>query len=200
MPKEKNSASDVGKNSSQARYGNKNAVGHGAPIGNQNAVGNKGGGQPMNKNAVKHGFFIKWLPEDTKELFNDICLVDPIDILWQNICIQYAAIIRAQKISYVKDQDDKTKELISDGVTMSWDVQQGWEKQSAFLNAQSRAMEALSRMLRQYDEMLHERWEDVSDEQKARIAVLKARAEALQRGTIDDDTDDGVVIIDDTRD
>ncbi len=43
-----------------APIGNKNAVGNkgGAPIGNRNAIGNKGGGAPYgNKNAEKHGLY-----------------------------------------------------------------------------------------------------------------------------------------------
>lgn len=48
----------------------------GAPKGNKNAVGNKGGAAPKgNKNNYKHGLFekivVEFLPEDEKELFFD---------------------------------------------------------------------------------------------------------------------------------
>src|SRR5690554_4493567 len=57
-----------------------------------------------NKNAEKHGFFSKYLPEETMDIIQEIKEKDPLDILWENIQIQYAAIIRSQKIMYVKDK------------------------------------------------------------------------------------------------
>lgn len=39
---------------------------------------------------------------------------DPIDVLWDQIQIAYAAIIRAQKIMYVRDQEDVTTTKIAD--------------------------------------------------------------------------------------
>src|SRR5690554_6144621 len=55
-----------------------------------------------NKNAEKHGFFSKYLPEETLNIIQEIKDKDPIDILWDNIQIQYAAIIRSQMIMHVK--------------------------------------------------------------------------------------------------
>ena len=39
-----------------------------------------------------------------------------MDLLWHQIQIAYAAIVRAQRIAYVKDQDDKTIEKIEEKV------------------------------------------------------------------------------------
>jgi len=44
---------------------------------------------------------------------------NPIDILWENITIQYTAIIRAQQLMFVKYQEDTTKELRKNKVTES---------------------------------------------------------------------------------
>ena len=59
----------------------------GAPKGNKNAVGNKGGvGGPLrNKKAEKHGFFSKYLPEETLEIVNEIKEMNYLDMLWDNI-------------------------------------------------------------------------------------------------------------------
>ncbi|HBE9812384.1 TPA: hypothetical protein KNI83_004153, partial [Clostridioides difficile] len=62
-------------------------------------------------NAEKFGFFSKYLPEETRELIQEISIKDKFDILWEQITIQYAAIIRAQKIMYVKDKEEMIKEL-----------------------------------------------------------------------------------------
>ncbi|WP_343779833.1 phage terminase small subunit [Virgibacillus salarius] len=84
----------------------------GAPKGSKNALGNKGGAAPKgNSNAVTHGLFAKYLPEETLDIVNDIDSISLLDILWMNIKMQFAQIMRAQQIMFVKDQDDLTKEL-----------------------------------------------------------------------------------------
>ncbi|WP_435530067.1 phage terminase small subunit-related protein [Paenibacillus vini] len=98
-----------------APKGNKNAVGNrgGAPSGNQNAKGNRGGpGGPFkNDHAVTHGFFRKYLPERTLEIMEQIADRSLIDMLWDQIMIQYTAIISAQKIMFVQNKDEMIKEL-----------------------------------------------------------------------------------------
>ena len=130
----------------------------GGQPGNKNAEGHGGTGPPENKNAEKYGFFSKYLPDETREIFSAIEQADPLDLLWHQIQIAYAAIVRAQKIAYVKDQDDKTIEKIEekDGnvIGQKWEVQQAWDKQENFLKAQARAQGELRAMIKQYDEML----------------------------------------------
>lgn len=55
----------------KSRLGNQNAAGHGAPEGN--------------KNAEKYGFFSKFLPDETREIFSAIEEADPLDLLWHQI-------------------------------------------------------------------------------------------------------------------
>jgi uncharacterized protein YjcR len=157
----------------------------GGQPGNKNAVGNKGGAAPEgNKNAEKHGFFAKWLPEETREIMGAIQSADPLDLLWDNIQLQYTAIIRAQKLMYVKDQKDKTIEKIEHGYGETseknkWEVQQAWDKHATFLQAQSRAMKTLESMIRQYDELLNNNRDMVTEEQRQRISLLKAQTDKL---------------------
>lgn len=144
--------------------GNKNAVGHGAPL--------------RNKNAEKHGFYSKWLPEETLEIFEAIDDMNPIDIQWAGIKAQWTGIIRAQHIMYVRDQDDLSKEMSMTGDSVTaWDVQQAWDKQAKFLQAQSKAMSELRSMIKQYEEML--RSDLTTEEQRMRIAKLKAETGRL---------------------
>lgn len=152
----------------------------GGQLKNKNAVGNDGGAPEQNKNAEKYGFFSKYLPEETREIFSAIDHADPLDLLWHQIQIAYAAIIRAQRIAYVKDQRDKTKAKIGsfdNGDTYM--IQQAWDKQNEFLKAQARAQGELRALIKQYDEMLHKDWEAASDEQRARIAQIKAQTDKL---------------------
>ncbi|WP_131086699.1 phage terminase small subunit, partial [Clostridioides difficile] len=145
----------------------------GAPIGNTNATG-----PPGNKNAEKFGFFSKYLPEETQDLINEIKNKDKFDILWEQITIQYAAIIRAQKIMYVKDKEEMIKELkkhesTENGEKIEYEFQFAWDRQASFLNAQSRAMSELRSLIKQYDEMIHKDWNLATEEQKTRVEKLK---------------------------
>ena len=114
-----------------------------------------GGGAPRkNKNAEKHGLFSKYLPQETMNLVNNIESLNTIDILWDNIKIQYAAIIRAQKIMYVKDnKDDDIHRIQSGEIGEKFQVITSNEKQSNFLQSQSRAMTTLSKMIRDYEDL-----------------------------------------------
>lgn len=171
----------------------------GGQPGNKNAVENDGGAPEQNKNAEKYGFFSKYLPEETREIFSAIEQADPLDLLWHQIQIAYAAIVRAQRIAYVKDRDDKTVEKIEekDGnvIGEKWEVQQAWDKQENFLKAQARAQGELRAMIKQYDEMLHKDWEAASEEQKARIEQIRINTARMSGEK--DDTDEGVEIIND---
>lgn len=145
----------------------------GGQPGNKNAKGGPAG----NKHAEKYGFFSKYLPEETKEIFDAIETANPLDLLWHQIQIAYAAIIRAQKIAYVKDKKDLTERTVMSGdMGDSYSYQEAWDKQGKFMSAQARAQSELARMIKQYDEMLHHDWELATEEQKLRIAVLKSKA------------------------
>lgn len=167
----------------------------GAQPGNHNSAG----GPPGNKKAEKYGFFSKYLPEETVSIIQEMP-TDPLDILWDQVQIAYAAIIRAQSIMYVRDKDDKTIERI--GVKKGkisgeeWEVQQAWDKQANFLQAQARAQKTLEGLIKQYDELLHKRWDLATEEQKARIKHLRAQTEKMYQSHEDGD-EDGVKIIND---
>lgn len=141
---------------------------------------NSSGGPSGNKKAEKYGFFSKYLPDETREIFSAINQADPLDLLWHQIQIAYAAIIRAQRIAYVKDKEDKTVEkvMVGDSSEM-YAVQQAWDKQNEFLKAQARAQSELRSLIKQYDEMLHKDWGMASEEQRSRIAQIKAQTDKL---------------------
>lgn len=172
----------------------------GAPPGNKNAIGNSGGAPPRNMNAVTHGFFQKYLPTESFEIMEQLQQRKPVDMLWDNIMIQYTAIIRAQQIMYVKDRDDKTTTKIEEkGGNVwgeKWEVQQAWDKQATFLQAQSRAMSELRSLIKQFLDSAHE-----DDERRLRLDQMKLNVEKskleLERlradNEPDDDEDDGFI-------
>lgn len=163
----------------------------GGQPGNKNAVGHGGTGPPGNKNAEKYGFFSKYLPDETREIFNAIEDADPLDLLWHQIQIAYTAIIRAQQIMYVKDKDDKTKSKVEkkrgNVSGEKWEIQYAWDKQASFLQAQARAQSELRSLIKQYDEMLHKNWELTTEEQRTRIDAMKVKAQLTEPEEIEDD-------------
>ena len=155
----------------------------GAPLNNTNAVGK--GAPANNTNAKKHGLFSRCLPDDeSREIFEELEGMDKLDILWHNIKLQEVAILRSQKIMYVKDKDDKTETQIgyASGKVESetWDVQQAWDKQGNYLKSLSRAQAELRNMIKDYLELEGKSKADASEAAKdwktAVIEIAKRRA------------------------
>lgn len=168
-----------------APLGNSNAVGNGAPIGNKNALGNKGGhAPPGNKNALRHGLYAKYLPDETVELIENATDMNPLEMVWQQICIQYAAIIRAQKLMYVKDQNDIIKRQVTFGDSDGFSYKEVFERQEAFMRAQSKAMQTLIKLIDKYDAMLKDGL--ATEEQQLRISKLRAEVNGLTEKTGDE--------------
>jgi len=162
--------------------GNKNALGHGPP--------------KRNQNALKHGFFSKYIPEETLEIMGMLEEKSPADLIYDQIMIQYAAIIRAQKIMYVEDKDEMIKELkktksdIGENYETNeeeWEFQFAWDRQATFLNAQSRAMSELRSLIKQFNELAHEDDERRLKLEQMQLSIEKTKAEVDKISTGSDD-------------
>ena len=138
-----------------------------------------------NRNAVKHGIFQKYLPKDTLDIIESMKDKTPLDLIWDAIQIQYAAIVRSQQIMYVENKDDSTSTQIgfTEGKTSgeTWEIQQAWDKQASFLKAQSVATTALKNMVKDYLELegmnKADAKEQVQDWKAAVIEIAKRRKE-----------------------
>lgn len=177
------SCTTLKKNKGGAPRNNRNALKNqgGAKKGNANAKGNRGGSPPKgNDNAVTHGFFRKHFPEDVADLAAEIMEKNPIDMLWENITIQYTAIIRAQRLMFVKDQEDITKEVKKEKSSESsdeieYEIQFAWDKHATFLNAQSRAMSTLSSLIRDFDKLAN-----IDDERRLKLEGMKLNVKKVE--------------------
>ena len=169
----------------------------GAPKGNINAKGNPGGAAPKgNSNAETHGFFSKFLPEETLEIMDLMNGRSPVDLIWDQIQIQYAAIIRAQKVMFVTAKDEMIKQLkkakyeyyprskeegggVEQATTEEeYEFQFAWDRQATFLNAQSRAMSELRSLIKQFDEMAH-----IDDERRLKLEGMRLGIEKTKADT-----------------
>jgi uncharacterized protein YjcR len=176
----------------------------GAPKGNRNAKGNKGGpgGPTGNDKAVTHGLFRKFLPNDPEyhEIFDATEEMTPLEMLWHQIRIAWTNILWAQRPMHVTSKDEMIKELkkaeyevhgVGRGdkrrleriaVIEEYEFQFAWDRQATALNAQSQAMDRLARMIKQYDELLRTiPPEEVQDEQRTRIEKLKLEVATLKK-------------------
>lgn len=161
----------------------------GAPKGNKNAVGNSGGAPTRNQNAKTHGFYSKHMPAEAFEIMQDIQEFSPVDLLWEQIQIQFTAIVRAQKIMFVESKDEMIKELkkaryvfhegdLEEKETEEeeYEFQFAWDRHATFLNAQSRAMGELRSLIKQFDNIAHE-----TDERRLKLEQMRLNIEKTKK-------------------
>lgn len=160
----------------------------------------KGAGNPnpdnqfteRNSAALKHGLFSRYIPKETLAIMGMMDKDNPADLLWDQIMIQYAAIIRSQQIMFVEDKHETIKELkklkvenvvSSDGrdvqmpIEQEYEIQFAWDRQAAFLNAQSRAISELRTSIKQFLEMAHEGDERRLKLEQMQLGIDKTKAE-----------------------
>lgn len=86
-------------------------------------------------------------------------------MLYEMILIKFTNIIQTQKVMFVRDQGDITKEVknteISGGENFETEkteqeIQFAWDKQAAALTAQARAMNVLQNMIEKFIAMTYE--------------------------------------------
>jgi len=135
-----------------------------------------------NSNARTHGLFAKYLPDETLEIMDSINEIKPLDILWNNIQMQFASIIRAQQIMFVENKDDhttfQTKEKEDEFVIEKQvEVHASWDKQATFMNSLSRSMAELRNMLKQYVELSTHDDDRLLEIERMRAIIDKSKAE-----------------------
>lgn len=162
----------------------------GGQPGNQNAKGKNYG----NQNAMKHGLYSKYIPEELIEIIKEMPK-NPLDVVWQGIEIQYARVIHAQDIMHVLDKEDKTTELTFKGDSLGYEIQQAWDKEANAIKAQSRAMGTLMSMIKDYDVLLHRNWDTATEIQKARLAQIQAQTDKIKAESESEEAqeDDGFI-------
>ncbi|HEM5582643.1 terminase [Streptococcus suis] len=163
----------------------------------------KRGGQPDNKNAtgppkgninaLKHGLFAKYLPQEVLGIVKELEEKSPIDILWENITLTYANLLHAQRVLFVQDKDDSTELISGDGLKgTTYEHHTAWDKQGKALAAIAKTQGELRQMIKAYDELI--RSPLVTEEQRLRIDTLKTKLQT------EGDSDGEIIIIDNWSD
>ncbi|MGE6629844.1 phage terminase small subunit [Bacillus sp. NPDC077027] len=143
-----------------------------------------------------HAIFTKFLSDETLEIMEKMGGRSSLDLIWDQIQIQYAAIIRAQRIMFVVDQNDMMKELkkakyayhpleeeTAEGAKLEQSLieeefafQFSWDRHATFLNAQSRAMGELRRLIKQFEELAH-----AKDERRLKLKQIELSIEKTKK-------------------
>lgn len=150
--------------------------------------GNKGGAAPKgNSNAVTHGFFRRYFPDDdeVQELLEEIDGFSTLDMLWISIKTKFAAIIRAQKLMFVIDQEDMTKEVGKSKRVLGdmeieeteYVIQFAWDKHATYLNAQARAMSELRSLIKDFEAQADATDKRLLELKQMRLNITKTEAE-----------------------
>ena len=159
---------------------------------------------PKHNNAAeKHGFYSRVIPPELMGMFEEIeDSISMADMLWDQIKLQYMAIMRAQSIMFVTNKDEMIKEIKKEkygysevettneeGKTESkyertldeveYEFQFAWERQAQFLNAQSRAISELRASIKQFEEAA-----DKTDERRLKLQQMQLSIEKTKEETI----------------
>ncbi|MGM5472099.1 phage terminase small subunit [Bacillus pumilus] len=155
-----------------------------------------------------HSIFHQFFSDETIEIMEKMGGRTSLDLIWDQIQIQYAAIIRAQRIMYVSDQDDMIKELKKaaympsleetvEGIqpeqemsTEEYSFQFSWDRHATFLNAQSRAMGELRRLIKQFEELAH-----AKDERRLRLKQIELTIEKTKKAVREEKEEDLHIMI-----
>lgn len=177
QPKKQKVATEVAEKVATKRH-------RGGQPGNHNATG-----PPGNQNARKHGLFARYVQPDIKEIMEGVKEMNRMDMLMEAIEFWFAKIIKAQQVMYVENRDAMTKEIAVEGAeSTAYDIQYAWDKQAAEIKALSRAFSEFRGLLKLYDEL--SKSEQATDEQNARIELLKAQVKKMNG----EDKDSGILV------
>src|SRR5690625_4798369 len=166
------------------------------PNGKCRMHGGKSTGAPKrNQNSKKHGFFSKHIPKETLDIMGNLGEFSASDLIWDQITIQYAAIIREQKVMFVEDKEDHESFTLKEredefATETTYEHHASWDRHATFMNAQSRAMGELRSLVKQFNELAHD-----SDERKLKLQLMQANIDKIKAETESEETGTSRVVI-----
>ncbi|AXN58311.1 terminase small subunit [Bacillus phage Wes44] len=121
--------------------------------------------------------WLAYMPDDVVELMRKMEQADPLDILYDQIRLQWSMIVRGQEIMYVSSQEDIDKFKTSMSMESdSWEIHTSWDKYGKFMSAMSTAQKELRFLIQQFMDIA-----PVEDERRARIKAIEATTELTEQ-------------------
>lgn len=117
--------------------------------------------------------WLKFLPDEMVKVMETMESIDPLDILYDQIRIQWAIILRAQEIMFVADQTDIDKfKTAASMESDSWEIHTAWDKHGKFMSQLSTAQKELRGLIKEFMTIA-----PVEDERRIRIRNMEANTE-----------------------
>lgn len=149
----------------------------------------------------------KYIPDRLAKVISEIQGQTPIDIIYTNILILHANILRSQEIMFVNDKNDVSREIKKEvksdfGTTIEYNIAFAFEKQGMLLSNLSKATQSLVLLMRQYEEMLYALSIDRRAEYEVKIAKIRAETIAIQSKVLEekDASETGIIMLADIID
>lgn len=120
--------------------------------------------------------WLKHLPYEVLEIMQDMEEVEPLDILYDQIRLQWSIIVRAQEIMFVEDKTDIDK--FKTGQSMesdSYEIHTSWDKHGKFMAQLTTAQKELRGLIKEFMTIA-----PVEDERRLRMAQIQASTELTQ--------------------
>ncbi|AFE86237.1 putative terminase small subunit [Bacillus phage PBC1] len=131
---------------------------------------------PTVRKPRKNSPWLKHIPFEVLDIMQDMEEVDPLDILYDQIRLQWSIIVRAQEIMFVEDKDDTTKFKSSDGMdSTGYEIHAAWDKHGKFMTQLTAAQKELRGLIKEFMTIA-----PVEDERRLRMAQIQASTELTQ--------------------
>lgn len=131
---------------------------------------------PTVRKPRKNSPWLKHIPFEVLDIMQDMEEVDPLDILYDQIRLQWSIIVRAQEIMFVEDKDDTTKfKSASSMESDSWEIHAAWDKHGKFMTQITAAQKELRGLIKEFMTIA-----PVEDERRLRMAQIQASTELTQ--------------------
>lgn len=104
--------------------------------------------------AMHHWQYV--VPKKVRGIMKAVQDLDEKTLLWEVILYQYASIVRAQELMYVKDGDDTRFLARGEGGEKdepAYEPHAAWDRHAAFMGAQSRAVATFNNSLKAYQQL-----------------------------------------------
>lgn len=132
----------------------------------------------------RHGLLTRFLPAEALEIVQSADCKDPEGILDEAIAMHLAAIMRSQKIMFVKDADDDKRDVVMQSETATtYKTTHALDRQATFLQAHSKAVRELAKMIEVREAMRHTE-EDALKIERLRADIARLKKETEQGGVI----------------
>lgn len=126
-----------------------------------------------NNFGVTHGLYTKYMNAEQLAIIEEMGTMNISDHLWYQIQVSFSAIVRAQRIMWVDNKDDHTREVKKEGDSgTEYEISFSHEKFDSYIKAQARAMSEYRSLVKKFIELA-----DEEDERRLKLEGMTLNIE-----------------------